>query len=543
MSSHAVTEASPRVTCESEIVGLCFALGADRVRGVSAAERALPSAPACARDVEWLRARITAGDDPLGNWLCGLRSPTRRRHSGATYTPHDIVTAMLGWAEPRCRPTRVVDPGTGSGRFLVAAARTFPDANLIGIDIDPLSALIARANLAVTAVSERAEIVVGDFRELSLGETHGPTLFIGNPPYVRHHDIDAAAKDWLRHTATEHSLRASGLSGLHAHFFLATRTMARAGDVGIYITAAEWLDVNYGSLIRELLAGPLGLSNMFVFDPGARPFADAQTTAVITGFEVGAAPAHIDIHAIDSAAEVSSPRRCQRIPRSRLADSRWSALHRPLRSRPTGHVELGELCRVHRGQVTGCNRTWIVDSDERGLPPGLLAPVVSRAAELFAAAPTLDDIAHLRRLVTLPADLDTLSASERSAVDAFIARARAQAVHLGYIARHRKPWWAVKLRQPAPILASYMARRPPAFVRNPSGAGHVNIAHGIYPREPLSEPALDALSDYLARTVSMSSGRTYAGGLTKFEPREMERLWVPAPDRLTGAGHDGQTSA
>jgi len=33
----------------------------------------------------------------------------------------------------------------------------------------------------------------------------------------------------------------------------------------------------------------------------------------------------------------------------------------------------------------------------------------------------------------------------------------------------------------------------------------------------------------LRRTVSVADGRTYAGGLTKFEPREMERLCVPDP--------------
>jgi adenine-specific DNA-methyltransferase len=40
----------------------------------------------------------------------------------------------------------------------------------------------------------------------------------------------------------------------------------------------------------------------------------------------------------------------------------------------------------------------------------------------------------------------------------------------------------VRLRPPAPILATYMARRPPAFVHNLAGARHVNIDHGLYPR-------------------------------------------------------------
>jgi hypothetical protein len=40
---------------------------------------------------------------------------------------------------------------------------------------------------------------------------------------------------------------------------------------------------------------------------------------------------------------------------------------------------------------------------------------------------------------------------------------------------------------------------------------------------------LDALARHLATTVTLGQGRTYAGGLTKFEPGEMERLPVPAP--------------
>ncbi|HWP07495.1 MAG TPA: hypothetical protein VNN72_17205, partial [Polyangiaceae bacterium] len=98
--------------------------------------------------------------------------------------------------------------------------------------------------------------------------------------------------------------------------------------------------------------------------------------------------------------------------------------------------------------------------------------------------------------------------------------------------RHRKAWWSVGLREPAPILATYMARRPPAFVRNPCGARHINIAHGLYPREAWSATLLDALARHLNAHASLSAGRTYAGGLTKFEPREMERLLVPGPELL-----------
>ncbi len=90
------------------------------------------------------------------------------------------------------------------------------------------------------------------------------------------------------------------------------------------------------------------------------------------------------------------------------------------------------------------------------------------------------------------------------------------------------------LREPAPILATYMARRPPAFVRNVAGAHHINIAHGIYPREALPDRALDRLTAALRDAARPELGRTYAGGLVKFEPREMERIPVPTVERLLG---------
>src|SRR5262249_44538247 len=52
-------------------------------------------------------------------------------------------------------------------------------------------------------------------------------------------------------------------------------------------------------------------------------------------------------------------------------------------SLPAGHVELGELCRVHRGQVTGANKVWVTSGNPAGLPGRFLFPAVTRASELF----------------------------------------------------------------------------------------------------------------------------------------------------------------
>lgn len=525
---------------EPELVGIAIALGAREFSGWSAAEEQLAknAPPVSGSTVNHFRNSILEGGDPLGDAFCQTRSPAQRRENGATFTPDAIVEAMVNWAANTAEPQRIVDPGSGSGRFLMAAARRFPRAQLLGVEVDAIPAMLSRANLAVLGLAGRASIHLSDYRRFELPRIDGKTLFIGNPPYVRHHRLSAPWKQWLSDTAADRGTTASQLAGLHVHFFMATAVKAAPGDFGAFITAAEWLDVNYGSVVRELFLDGLGGKQIVVVEPAASPFPDAATTAAITYFEIGAKPATIKLNRIESVAELERPGDDRVVSRERLkAEQRWSNLTRPARKSPIGYIELGELCKVHRGQVTGLNKLWIEGLHSRGLSDSLLYPTVTKAQELFRAGQVLADASVLRRVIDLPVDLDELEPSIRRAVDRFLAKAKKVGAHQGYVAMNRQAWWSVRLRDPAPILATYMARRPPAFVRNEAGARHINIAHGIYPREPLADRILKNLVEYLSRSVCISEGRTYAGGLTKFEPREMERLLIPAPEILaTGQG-------
>ena len=195
-------------------------------------------------------------------------------------------------------------------------------------------------------------------------------------------------------------------------------------------------------------------------------------------------------------------------------------------------MQLGEICRVHRGQVTGANKVWIAGEHSYAVPKSVLYPAVTKAKELYSAGKELTSVSNLRCVIDLPLDLNEINPDEHPPVIEFLEKAKQSGVDRGYVARNRKAWWSVGLKDPAPILATYMARRPPAFVLNSVGARHINIAHGLYPREEFGAQVLRNLVEFLSTNVSLTDGRTYAGGLTKFEPREMERFLVPAPKRL-----------
>lgn len=519
---------------ERTLAALALALGAASVLGMTDAEKALGAGLTPDRGlIADLQRRIRAGADPLGDAFCVLRSAEDRRKDGAVLTPQPIVNSMTSWAATIGQPGRVVDPGAGSARFLLAAGRQFPAARLVAVELDPLAALIARANLATAGMADRAEVRVEDFRTSPLNGFDGRTLYLGNPPYVRHHLIDPTWKAWLKTEAEAMGMKASGLAGLHVYFFLSIARRARAGDYGALITAAEWLDVNYGQLVRDLFLDRLGGQAVYIVEPKAEPFPGTATTGAVTTFTVNGQPTSARFARVDSLDSLDSLTGGRPIGRERLkAEHRWSHFTRTPREVPAGYVELGELCRVHRGQVTGANHIWIAGPHSLELPDEVLLPTVTRAVELIRAGSVLINGDALRRVIDLPADLSVFTGKQSKAIQRFLKLAEQMGVRQSYTAQHRKVWWSVGLREPAPILATYMARQAPAFVLNRAEARHINIAHGLYPRDPMADDLLAKLVHHLRRTSTLFGGREYAGGLTKFEPREMERIPVPEPTVL-----------
>jgi adenine-specific DNA-methyltransferase len=478
-----------------------------------------------------VRSAIERGLDPLGVAYCAVNSPEERRGRGQTFTPDSVVAGMFAWVKrQRKQVSRLVDPGAGTGRYTLAGLRAFPTARAVAVEMDPVLAFILRANVAAAGFANRTDIVIGDFRAVGLPRIEGVTLWVGNPPYVRHHHIGVEWKAWYSTTLKRFGHDGSQLAGLHLHFFLKTLELASEGDIGCYVTAAEWLDVKYGQALRQLLTNGLGGKDVFVVDPTVQVFGDALVSAAITCF------APVSKFAELRFAEVATEEQLRKLVSgagvdiaAAKAEAKWSFLVKGGRAeRPSGYIELGEMFRVSRGQVTGLNRVWVESADTPLLPSRFLLPAITDSTDITKARKhVISDAESLRRMVCLPSDLSSLDRREKAAVERFLEWARSLAAHGTYTAQHRNPWWSVGFRDAAPIVMTYMGRRPPVFAINKARAQLINVAHGLYPRQQVTEDQMTRLVAWLNVNVSQEGGRTYAGGLTKFEPSEAMRILIP----------------
>ena len=172
-----------------------------------------------------------AGSDWEGDAFCAAVSAAERRAEGITFTPAWLVELMLERAAALEVFDTVVDAGAGSGRFTFAALARFPHAKVLAIERNGLLADLLRRRARREGYADRVHVIEGDFRCAPLPLT-GRTLFIGNPPYVRHHDIESEWKDWYRNGMAQQGIGASQLAGLHSHFLLRTVQVMRPGDAG-----------------------------------------------------------------------------------------------------------------------------------------------------------------------------------------------------------------------------------------------------------------------------------------------------------------------
>jgi hypothetical protein len=111
-----------------------------------------------------------------------------RIERGDWQTPRALAEAVLDRvaaceATSARAPRTVVEPTCGEGAFLVAAARRFPRAALLGYEMN-----VSYTRLARAALGARARIETRDFFDVAwdreLAALDGPLLVLGNPPWV-----------------------------------------------------------------------------------------------------------------------------------------------------------------------------------------------------------------------------------------------------------------------------------------------------------------------------------------------------------------------
>lgn len=263
----------------------------------------LPDEPDCLKTIDSVIELLDSVEveklgDVIGHIYEQLIPPEERHQLGQFYTPPPIAELIVKWCL-RSPDDRVLDPGVGSGTFLIEAYKrifelktgrrygeSYPDeelhervlSQLYGLDINPFPAQLASMNLAMrnTRVPSRnINILVTDFFAVIPGqsrlapytvrtpkgevrrEVSIPRVFdcvVGNPPYTRWIEIPEKTRNLIEYRLKgpieKYGLLPMITGGARPPIYIywimySTMFLKEGGRLGMIISDS-WLQTDYG---------------------------------------------------------------------------------------------------------------------------------------------------------------------------------------------------------------------------------------------------------------------------------------------------------
>lgn len=482
------------------------------------------------------------------------KTQKERNRLGQFATPPGLAVEIMRFAEkliPSSEKVRFLDPAFGTGSFFSALQAVFtPDrvSAATGFEIDR-----NYGSKASDLWNESLlDLQIADFTKVASPKPSNKfNLIVCNPPYVRHHHLTAYEKIRLRKLT--HGLlgvRFSGLTGLYCYFLLLSHAWASDGALCVWLVPSEFMDVNYGTPLKEYLKTKVKLLQIHRFDSNDVQFGDALVSSSIVCFR-NALPPPGHVTDFTFGGNLNKPRMLQKIPLTDLrADSKWSRYgHRtPVRA-PV--ARLSDIFEIKRGLATGDNAFFILTQEqirEHKLPMEFFRPILPSPRHLPVEEVQADESGNpvlARRNFLLDCRLPEHEVRREHPRLWRYLQEGANEVAKGYLCTSRSPWYLQENR-PAPLfLCTYMGRNnkktgaPFRFILNHSKATAANVYLMLYPKaellqalqiKPLLAEAIWKLLNAIPSEVLIGEGRVYGGGLHKVEPRELGN--VPADSIL-----------
>ncbi|MGB8261028.1 MAG: hypothetical protein WCE75_11785 [Terracidiphilus sp.] len=476
----------------------------------------------------------------------GERTQLERNRLGQFSTPFELATEIvresMRFFGPD-EPIRFLDPAFGTGAFYSALLQEFGHRveGAHGIEVDAHYGAPAQRLWSGSGLDLRiADFIATERKQIQA------SLLICNPPYVRHHHLNTGVKTGLRRTMNQLGFQVSGLAGLYCYFMLLSHECLAPDAVSAWLIPSEFMDVNYGDVLKQYLLERVCLLRVHRFDPNEVQFSDALVSSAVVWFR-NTPPGAGGRVTFSYGGTIEEPAQQVQRPLSSLAlEPKWTRLAEPSSPvhLPVAGMVLGDLFSIKRGIATGDNGFFIVSeqyAQERGFSRQFLRPILPsprylKADEIDADEDGTPKIEKRLFLVDCPVGEEELSRRD-PALFRYLKEGESS-VAGGYLCRSRDPWYSQESRPPAPYLCTYMGRpgtgnqKAFRFFHNRSSATAANVYLLLYPRSGLrtaievpgvAARVFDLLQDIPIQKMT-GEGRVYGGGLHKLEPRELANV-------------------
>ena len=411
-------------------------------------------------------------------------------------TPQDVVSLFWQIAHRyRRRFSSVLDLGAGDGRFALGGGRF---QEYIGVEIDrrrhPMADLPRHASIIYECV----------FRH----ERSGYAACVGNPPYVRHHDLETGWRDriakWISHATGQTVNRKCNL---YIYFLFLALLKSRSNGLVASIVPYEWVSRPAALPLRNYIKANRWQVDTFRFTEPI--FQAVDTTAAISVIDKRNRSGLWNFFTIDRQGLVAA------VPN--VTASKRGILE---------YSDRGDIWAM-RGMSPGTQKVFTLTEGERihaGLSMQDVWPCVTSLRDVPNELTSLTRAAFQTRFVgngskcwLIRSDRRHMSDRLHAYLDAIPCSLRSTST-----CANRTPWYRYPLfDKPDIFVSSGFVGTAPKVLINSIGAHAVGAVHGVH---DVPSGARRELQHYLAHSDFSTRVVAHSGNLRKLEIRQLNSI-------------------
>ena len=348
----------------------------------------------------------------------------------------------------------------------------------------------------------------------------------------------------MKEIETNLKCKLNGFTNLYTLFLLKSIHQLSPNGRCAYIIPSEFLNSDYGKLVKTYLIKSKALRHIIVIDFEENVFDDALTTASIIFCVNDNLVDSVQFSNIQSLQDLSKiddiianyPNFIdakQTFKFSELnSEIKWKAYYQKQNGiKFKNLVPFSTYAKVVRGIATGSNEYFTFSASKAkkySIDEQYLLPCICSAKDAKTPFFTLQDFENLKKN-DKPIFLFNAQNSTEKSVNSYIQKGEIEEVNKRFLTASRTPWYSLENRQPAPIWVSVFNRTGLRFIRNEASISNLTSYHCIYPKctSLFSEINIDLLFAYLltdtAKEIFEDNSRQYGNGLQKFEPNDLNK--------------------
>lgn len=451
---------------------------------------------------------------------------SHRKKYAQFFTPEPVANIMIDWILDTPKFQTLLEPAFGLGIFSRLILEKDKKVHITSFDVDPVIFDIAKQNF------KKFSNINYFFEDYLFNDWNNKyDTIICNPPYFKFHDYEN--KKTLEEIKKRLKINLSGFTNIYTLFLLKSIYQLNENGRAAYIIPSEFLNSNYGKLVKDYLIKSKTLRHIVVFDFKENVFDDASTTSAIILLERNKNSQTVSFSNINNLAELEA---FPNIPKFDYNNQnlnpniKWRTYYKKQKSEKYKDlIPFKNVAKVVRGIATGANEYFTFNkskANKHNIINDCLLPCITKSKDVISPFFTSDDFEKLKSKDANIYLFDACKNQSENNILKYIELGEHREINKKHLTSKRTPWYSLENRPPSPIWVGVFNRNGLKFIRNEVNISNLTTFHCIYLNSNLFYKInIDLLFAYLltdvAQQILSDNRREYGDGLKKFEPNDL----------------------